>query len=151
MWRSRQCESPTGVLRHPDGDSPTVTATSSDNAIATASVASDGSALTLTGVAEDTATITVTAQDTDGNRVSERFDVSVVEAEAENKGPPSPVANLGCVAETGRVAFLWDGPQWSGGETYAYDYALTLPDGRSEGGRLIGITLLLRPGDYLAG
>lgn len=34
---------------------------------------------------------------------------------------------------------------------YAYDYQLTLPGGRSESGRLIGITLVLRPGEYQQG
>ena len=47
-------------------------------------------------------------------------------------GPPVPVVNLRCVAETERVAFLWDAPEWSSGRTYAYDYQLTLPGGRSE-------------------
>ena len=66
-------------------------------------------------------------------------------------GEPPVVENLRCIAETERVAFLWDDPEWSGGETHAYDYELNLPDGRSEAGRLIGINLLLRPGDYQAG
>ena len=108
------------------------------------SVAIDGSKLTLSGVADGTATITVTAKDADGNRVSNQFDVSVA-------GPPSPVENLRCIADTSRVAFLWDAPKWSGGETYAYDYELTLPDSRSKAGRFIGITTLLRPGEYQAG
>ena len=66
-----------GVFSDADGDSLTVTAASSDDAKATVSVASDGSKLTLGGVAEGTATITVTAQDSDGNRVSDDFEVSV--------------------------------------------------------------------------
>ena len=41
-------------------------------------MASDQSKLTLAGVAEGTATITVTAQDSDGNQVSDAFDVAVV-------------------------------------------------------------------------
>ena len=150
MWRSRQDESLSGVFSDSDGDSLTITATSSDNAKATAAVASDGSALTLTAVAEGTATITVTAQDTDGNAVSDRFDVSVVNAEAEDEGPPV-VANLRCLAETDRVAFLWDVPEWSGGETYAYDYQLTLPGGGSESGRVIGGPVLYRTGEFQAG
>ncbi len=78
-----------------------------------------GDSLTIFSLAEGTATITVTAQDPDGNKVSDEFEVTVVE-------PPAVVANLRCIAETGRVAFLWDVPEWSGGETY--DYRLTLPD-----------------------
>ena len=66
-----------GVFSDADGDSLTITATSSNDAKATVSVASDGSALTLAGVSEGTAMITVTAQDSDGNTVSDAFDVSV--------------------------------------------------------------------------
>ena len=66
-------------------------------------------------------------------------------------GEPPPVENLRCIAETDRVAFLWDAPEWSGGETYAYDYQLSLPDGQSAAGRLIGITLVHRPGSYPTG
>ena len=67
-----------GVFSDADGDALTITAASSDETRATVSVASDGSKLTVSGVAEGTATITVTAQDSDGNRVSDAFDVSVV-------------------------------------------------------------------------
>ena len=100
--------------------------------------------LTLAALAEGSATITVTAEDSDGNTVSDEFDVSVT-------SPPSVVSDLRCIAETGRVAFLWNAPEWPGGDLYAYDYRMTLPDGRSEGGRLRDITLLLRPGAYQAG
>ena len=66
---------------------------------------------------------------------------------------PPPVANLRCLAETDRVAFLWDAPEWSGGEAASYDYRLSLPDGRQEGGRLQGkgSTVLYRPGSYPSG
>ncbi len=131
-----------GVFSDADGDALTITADTSDFEVAEA-ILFQGT-LTVIAVADGTATITVTAQDADGNTVSDSFDVTVV-------GPPSPVEDLRCIAETGRVAFLWDAPEWSGGETYAYDYELTLPDGWSEGGRLIGITTLRRPGDYQAG
>ncbi len=67
-----------GVFSDADGDALTITAVSSDEAKATVSVAADGSALTLTGVAEGTATITVTAQDSDGNRVRDAFEVEVM-------------------------------------------------------------------------
>ena len=66
-----------GVFSDADNDALTITAASSDTAKATVSVASDGSQLTLTGVAKGTATITVTAQDSDGNRVSDQFAVTV--------------------------------------------------------------------------
>ena len=72
-------------------------------------------------------------------------------AQAQDSEPPT-VPNLRCIAETERVAFLWDVPEWSGGEVDSYDYRLTLPEGRSEGGRLGGsITLVLRPGSYQSG
>ena len=66
-----------GVFSDADGDALTITASSSDTARATVSVSSDGSTLTLAGVAEGTATITVTAEDADGNRVSDAFEVAV--------------------------------------------------------------------------
>ncbi len=131
-----------GVFSDADGDALTITANTSDYEVVEA-ILFQG-ALTVIAVSDGSATVTVTAEDSDGNTVSDTFDVSVV-------GPPTPAENLRCIAETGRVAFLWDAPEWSGGETYAYDYELTLPGGRSEGGRLIGITTLLRTGEYQAG
>ena len=85
-----------GVFSDADGDALTITAASSDDAIATVTVASDGAALTLAGVAEGTATITVAAQDSDGNRVSDTFDVAVEpepdlnEPELNEPGPDEP-------------------------------------------------------------
>ena len=84
-----------GVFSDADGDSLTVTAASSDNAKATVAVAADQSALTVSGVAEGTATVTVTAQDTDGNTVSDAFDVTVIRGpEPEPVELPGPVVNL---------------------------------------------------------
>ena len=140
-----------GVFSDADGDTLTITAASSNEATATVTVAADQSTLTVVGAAQGTATITVTAQDSDGNAVSDTFDVTVTVPQQPNADAPTPVANLHCVAETSRVAFLWDTPEWSGGEVYAYDYELTLPGGRSESGRIFGSTLLLRPGKYQAG
>ena len=131
-----------GVFSDADGDSMTFTATSTD--LDVANPLEFHGELTIIGGLAGSATVTVTARDSDGNVVSDQFDVAVT-------GPPTPVVNLRCIAETGRVIFLWDAPEWSGGETYAYDYELTLPDGRSEAGRLIGITTLQRPGEYQAG
>ncbi len=133
-----------GVFSDADGDALTITAVSSDETRATVSVLADGSKLTLSGVADGTAAITVTAQDADGNTVSDAFDVSVV-------GPPSPVTNLSCVASTGQVLFQWDAPEWSGAELYAYDYDLTLPDGKSQQVRLRGYPLVRESGDYQVG
>ena len=79
---STQDVSLSGVFTDADGDSLTITAASSDDTKATVTVVSDGSKLTLAGVAEGTATITVTARDSDGNTVSDAFDVAV-EPESE--------------------------------------------------------------------
>ena len=59
--------------------------------LARVGVASAGSSLTLAGVAAGTATITVTAEDTDGNRVSDAFMVSVASApQPEPASDPQP-------------------------------------------------------------
>ena len=113
MRLSRQDISLSGVFSDADGDALTITADTSDFEVAEA-ILFQGT-LTVIAVADGSATITVTAEDSDGNVVSDEFDVTVM-------GPPSPVANLRCIAETGRVAFLWDAPEWSGGETYDYNY-----------------------------
>ena len=78
-----------GVFSDADGDALTITAVSSDEAKATVTVAADHSSLTVKGVAEGTVTITVTAQDSDGNRVSDTFDVAV---EPEQDPPPDEEA-----------------------------------------------------------
>ena len=65
----------TGVFSDPDGDSLIITAVSSHHHIASMWV--DGSTLTVVGISTGTATITVTARDTDGNEVSDEFEVSV--------------------------------------------------------------------------
>ena len=69
-----------GVFTDADGDSLTITARSSHNTRATALVAADYSGLTVAGVTAGTATVTVTAQDSDGNQVSDAFDVEVVKS-----------------------------------------------------------------------
>ena len=71
-------------------------------------------------------------------------------AQAQDGDPPV-VENLRCIAKTDLVGFLWDKPEWSGGEAVSYDYVLSLPDGRNERGRLQGGTVLPRPGDYPSG
>ena len=137
-----------GVFSDADNDALTITATSSNTGNATVSVAADGSKLTVSGVAQGAATITVTAQDSDGNTVSDAFDVTVA---GPSSGAPSPAENLSCIARTDQVAFLWDVPEWSGGEVYAYDYDLTLPDGKREQVRWVGYPVVNKPGEYQAG
>ena len=130
------------VFSDADGDALTFTADTSDFAIAEALLFQG--ILTVVGLADGTATITVTAEDADGNTVSDTFDVKVV-------GPPTTVSNLSCVAQTDRVLFSWDAPQWSGAKAYAYDYDLTRPDGGREQSRLQGYPAVSARGDYQAG
>ena len=79
-----------GVFSDADSDSLTISAASSDDGKATVSVASDYSKLTLTGVAAGTETITVTAQDSDGNMVSDSFDVTVPAAQQQQTTNRTP-------------------------------------------------------------
>ena len=139
-----------GVFRDADGDTLTISTASSDDGKATASVTADGSKVAVAGVAAGEVTVTVTARDTDGNRVSAAFDVSVVAASAEAKHG-EPVGSLRCIARPNQVAFAWTAPQWSGGEVYAYDYSLSLPDGRREQTRLRDTTSVNKRGNYPAG
>ena len=103
-----------GVFSDADNDPLTISAVSSDEAKATVSVSPDFSKLTVTGVADGTAAITVTAQDADGNRVNDEFDVSVVEM-------PGPVVNLAVsVTDTGDgITVSWQAPE-SGGAVKNY-------------------------------
>ena len=101
-----------GVFSDGDGDSLTVTAMSSDEGRATVSMAADQSALTVSGVSEGTATITVTAQDADGNRVSDAFDVTVTRApEPDPVQLPGPVLGLELTATHHSVSVSWSAPK----------------------------------------
>ena len=106
-----------GVFSDADGDALTITAASSDSAVATGMVAANGSTLTLAGVAEGTATVTVTAQDTDGNQVSDSFDVTVTAAPPEEEDDPpvdggpavaAPIADFSLAGPEHRVIDLSD-------------------------------------------
>ncbi len=71
-----------GVFTDADGDALTLSASSSNTDVVTVTAQLDpntglATAITLTGVSSGTATITVTAEDTDGNQVSDTFDVTV--------------------------------------------------------------------------
>ena len=59
------------------GDDLAITAVSSNYAVASMWVSADRSTLTVVGTGTGTATITVTAEDSDGNRVSDAFQVTV--------------------------------------------------------------------------
>ena len=138
------------VFSDADGDSLTFTAESTDPDVVNA-ILFQGT-LTVIAATDGSATITVTAEDSDGNTVSDAFEVSVAPAEVDH-GEPTPVANLRCIATTDQVLFQWDTPQWSGGEVYAYDYDLTLPTGQRGQTRLVGFDfpLVRHQGDYQVG
>ncbi len=78
-----------GVFSDADGDDLTITASALDDRVARVTAASDGSALTVTGVSAGATTITVVARDTNGNRVAERFDVSVEASQPRLLTPPT--------------------------------------------------------------
>ncbi len=87
----------------PDGDALTITATSSDTKVVKVSTFLDapgGGRLRVTGVAGagGTATVTVTAQDTDGNSVSDEFDVLVRPVQAQQQQAKSSDATLSGIA-----------------------------------------------------
>ena len=124
-----------------DADTLTFTAETSDSAVADALLFQG--TLTLFAVADGSATVTVTTQDADGNAARDTFDMKVV-------GPPTPVSNLSCVAQTGRVLVSWNAPEWSGAAAYPYAYDLTLPDGRREQSRLLGYPAVSGKGEYQA-
>ena len=72
-----------GVFADADGDALTLSAESSDTDVATATVSSGS--LTVTAQQAGTATITVTAQDSDGNQISDTFDVTVNAAQQQQQ------------------------------------------------------------------
>ena len=77
-----------GVFSDPDGDPLTITAASSDSAVAAVAatidpVSGSATALTVTAAGEGTATVTVTARDSDGNSVSDHFEVTVPAPEVQ--------------------------------------------------------------------
>ena len=77
---SRNRSRSSGVFADADGDALTLSVATSNTTIARVSAAGDGSSLTVLGVGAGMATITVTAQDVDGNRVSDTFDLLVAAA-----------------------------------------------------------------------
>ncbi len=121
-----------GAFSDADGDALTITAASSDDAKATVTVSADQFTLTVAGVAEGTATITVTAEDADGNRVSDAFDVSVVKTEEpQDLGQPeeedSQQQQQGEYAELIAQIYEWrNDPKWVDDKTHTdrWDRAL---------------------------
>ncbi len=130
-----------GVFSDADGDTITVTnAVSSDNSIATVSTAIDGStnsvtAVTVTGKGEGTATVTVTAQDSDGNSVSDAFDVTVPAAQQQGVELPGPVGSLELTASgENSVIVRWNAPE-TGGAPKGYIVHLKPENGEKGSGK----------------
>ena len=114
-----------GVFSDADGDSLTVAAGSSNNAIATVTVAGGGYTLTLGGVAEGAATITVTAQDSDGNRASDDFTVSV-EPKPEEEEPERETSDGSPTVVSPLPDISLEGLQW---RQYSLPDVFQDPDG----------------------
>lgn len=118
-----------GVFSDADGDALTIVAAPSDDAKATLTVAADQSKLTVAGVAEGTVSITVAAQDSDGNGVSDTFDVTVSAPQPQEQAqPPGPVVNLELAAMKDSVTVSWQAPE-SGGAPDRYIVHLKAKDG----------------------
>ncbi|MCY4619801.1 MAG: fibronectin type III domain-containing protein [Chloroflexi bacterium] len=123
----------TSVFSDADGDALQVSVTTSDREIVNISVALDGTtlsatAVTVIGVAEGRATITVTAQDPDGNRVSDTFDVTVPAAEVEQQqvdAVPGQVVSLSVrQVHSTRIRVEWEAPE-DGGAVNSYRVMLS--------------------------
>ena len=105
-----------GVFSDADGDALTLSAVSSSNAVATVvaqpdPVTASATAITVTGVSSGTATITVTARDSDGNQISDQFEVTVPAAQQQQIALPGPVINLTLTAEDDKVVVSWTAPE----------------------------------------
>ena len=132
-----------GVFSDADGDAITVTdAVSSDNSIAVASTVTDGSTSSVTAVTviakgEGTAIITVTAQDSDGNSVSDAFDVTVPAAQQQQQAAelPGPVVSLELTASgENSVTVTWSAPE-TGGAPDGYIVHLKPENGEKGSGK----------------
>ena len=90
-----------GVFGDADSDPLNVTASTSDYNIAEAIIFQD--TLTIIAVSNGSATITVTAQDTDGNRATDTFEVTVAAAQQQNRAPTisSAISDVTIPHETG--------------------------------------------------
>ena len=106
-----------GVFSDADGDDLTITASSSNESVATVAVSND--TLTVTARSRGSATITVTARDSEGNSVSDAFDVTVAAAEAAQQqvdSAPGQVVNLSLrQVQPTRIRVEWDPPADGGG------------------------------------
>ncbi|MCY4558318.1 MAG: Ig-like domain-containing protein, partial [Chloroflexi bacterium] len=127
-----------GVFAYEGPGDLTILARSANDDVATVAAASSN--LTITGVSAGTTTIAVIAEDTDGDRATDEFSVTVTAAPVQQNNPPQEqqqasgppaVPNLTCAITTEQVRFKWDIPSWADGETKWYDLDITLPNGRN--------------------
>ena len=128
-----------GIFRDADGDALTISAASSNTAVAQVSNTIDPStgsatAITVIGVDAGTATITVTARDSDGNSVSDAFDVTVPAAQQQAVEVPGPVTGLTVTASAeDSVTVSWSAPE-SGGTPDGYIAHLRPENGKQGSG-----------------
>ena len=115
-----------GVFSDADGDDLTITASSSNESVATVAVSND--TLTVTARSRGSATITVTARDSEGNSVSDAFDVTVAAAEAAQQqvdSAPGQVVNLSLrQVQPTRIRVEWEAPE-DGGAVNSYQVVLS--------------------------
>ena len=128
-----------GVFSDADGDALTIGATTSDSTVAQVSNTIDPStgsatAITVIGVAAGTVTITVTARDSDGNSVSDAFDVTVPAAQQQGVELPGPVGSLEVTASgENNVTVRWGAPE-TGGAPQGYIVHLRPENGKQGSG-----------------
>ena len=132
-----------GIFSDADGDVLTINATTSDSTVAQVTNTIDPStgsatAITVIGVAAGTVTITVTARDSDGNSVSDAFDVTVPAAEQQQQPAvelPGPVVGLELTASAeNSVTVRWSAPE-TGGAPDGYIVHLKPENGEKGSGK----------------
>ena len=114
-----------GVFRDADGDALTITADNTDFEVITVFPPFPGWPLTVVAVKKGTDTVTVTAEDSDGNTVSDSFDVTVID-------PPGPVGNMSLSATHDSVNVSWDAPT-TGGAVDGYIVRIVRKGGGGDG------------------
>ena len=121
LWDTRDI-SLSGVFSDPDGDALTFSAAVSDDLVVFVGVLHD--LMSLYGTDLGTATITVTAEDSDGNTVSDTFDVEVVKKYADLIAKMKEYRNDPCCEGDQAHTRRWDRALLAFGETVA-DQTLT--------------------------
>ena len=114
-----------GVFKDADGDALTIMADTTDLEVASVSPPSQGGPLTVSAIKKGAVTITVTAEDSDGNTVSDSFDVTVID-------PPGPVSNMSLSATSDSVTVSWDAPT-TGGAVDGYIVRIVRKGGGGDG------------------